>query len=194
MTVSRKRLSDILDGDKAASLETAWNDAQTADDLKLLPAGEYIARILSGELFTAKRGTPAYKVTLEVAEGEHAGRKLWMDHWLTPAAMPLTKRDLGKLGVTNLAQLERPLPAGILLRVKVTQRRNDDQTEFNSVKSFDFVGIEPGDAFAPDEQPMSEEDLSFDPAQLEKTGTPANEPATEASATPTPPRKGGKKS
>jgi len=29
--------------------------------------------------------------------------------WLTPAAMPFAKRDLGKIGITNLKQLEQPL-------------------------------------------------------------------------------------
>jgi hypothetical protein len=33
------------------------------DDFVPLPAGEYICRVLSGELFNAKKGTPGYKHT-----------------------------------------------------------------------------------------------------------------------------------
>jgi hypothetical protein len=63
----------------------------------------------------------------------------------------MAKRDLGKLGVTSLEQLERPLPPGIRCRVKLALRRDDDGTEFNRVKSFEVVGIDTPaqDAFAP---------------------------------------------
>jgi hypothetical protein len=75
----------------------------------------------------------------------------WDDLWLTPAALPLAKRDLGKLGVTSLEQLERPLPPGIRARVRVTLRKDDTGAEYNRVKSFDVVGIDApaADAFAP---------------------------------------------
>ena len=66
-------------------------------------------------------------------DGEHAGRRLWHDVWLTEAAMSLAKRDLGKLGVTSLEQLERPLPEGIIIDAKVALRRGDDGEEFNRV-------------------------------------------------------------
>jgi hypothetical protein len=72
---------------------------------------------------------------------------------LTPAALPLAKRDLSKLGVTSLEQLERPLPPGIRCRVKVVLRKADDGTEYNKVQSFAVVGIDTptADAFAPAE-------------------------------------------
>ncbi len=63
----------------------------------------------------------------------------------------MAKRDLGKLGVTALEQLERPLPPGIRCQVKLALRRDDDGNEYNRVKTFEVVGIdEPeSDAFAP---------------------------------------------
>jgi hypothetical protein len=149
--IERKKLSDILrESDRDASvLVRQWKNTKAAEDLAPLPPGEYLFRILSGELFASKSKTPGYKLTLEVAEGEHAGRRCWNDIWLTAAALPIAKRDLGKIGVTDLEQLERPLPAGILIRAKIALRRNDDGAEYNRVVRFESVGIEPGDAFEP---------------------------------------------
>jgi len=156
----RKKLSDILRGSNREKLAKQWKDTEAAKDLAPLPPGEYPFRILSGELFTSNQGTPGYKLTLEVTEGEHEGRRCWHDVWLTQAALPLAKRDLGKIGVTDLEQLERPLPPGILIRAKIALRKNDDGTEHNRVVRFEPAGIEPGDAFEP--PPDSDNQASAD--------------------------------
>lgn len=146
----RRKLSDILNGIED-SLRSAWANTAAASGFAPLPAGTYTARIVSGELVTAKSGTPGYKLTFKVLEGEHAGRQFWHDVWLTAAALPMAKRDLGKLGVTSLEQLEKPLPAGIRCKVKLALRRGDDGAEYNRVRSFDVVGVDKpeDDDFAP---------------------------------------------
>jgi hypothetical protein len=156
----RKKLSDILRGSTRETLTKQWKDTEAAKDLAPLPPGEYLFRILSGELFTSNQGTPGYKLTLEVTEGEHEGRRGWHDVWLTQAALPMAKRDLGKIGVTDLEQLERPLPPGILIRAKIALRKNDEGTEHNRVIRFEPAGIEPGDAFEP--SPDSDNQVSLD--------------------------------
>jgi hypothetical protein len=88
-------------------------------------------------------------LTLEVTEGEHEARRAWCDFWLTPAALPMTKRDLAKIGVTDLEQLEQPLPRGILIRGKLALQRDNDGNERNQLRRFEFIGVEPDDAFAP---------------------------------------------
>jgi hypothetical protein len=58
---------------------------------------------------------------------------------------------VSKLGVTDLIQLERPVPQGIRCRVKIALRCDDNGNEFNRVRRFDVIGFdtpEP-DAFAP---------------------------------------------
>ncbi|NQU42944.1 DUF669 domain-containing protein, partial [bacterium] len=72
----RKSLSDILhDGDRDR-LSDAWGETQAAEDFAPLPAGEYFARIVSGELSTSKtKGTPAYKLAFRVLEGDFEGRQ-----------------------------------------------------------------------------------------------------------------------
>ena len=145
----RKSLSDILRNGDLDKLAAAWQATAAADDFAPIPAGEYECRIISGEPFESKGRTPGYKLTLEVAGGEYAGRRVWHDIWLTTAALPMAKRDLGKLGVSDLSQLSQPLPRGILLRVKVVLRNQDDGTAYNRVRSFEVAGNDPPDEFAP---------------------------------------------
>jgi hypothetical protein len=154
--VTRKSLSDILREGDRQNLSHAWGETQAAEDFAPLPSGEYVARIVGAELFTSKtKGTAGYKLAFRVLEGEHQGRQFWHDIWLTPAALPMAKRDLLKLGVTALEQLERPLPPGIRCRVKLAFRRDDDGTEYNRVKRFEVIGIDlpEQDAFAPTDTP-----------------------------------------
>src|SRR5262245_35874352 len=94
----RRKLSDILRPDNGRdALEKSWAATEAAGDFAPLPPGEYACRLVSGELFNAKSGTPGYKICFEVAEGEHAGRRVWHDVWLTAQALPMAKRDLAKL-------------------------------------------------------------------------------------------------
>lgn len=148
----RKSLSDILRNGDRENLSRAWGETEAAEDFAPLPTGEYVARIVAGELFTSKaKGTAGYKLAFRVVEGEHRDRQFWHDVWLTPAALPMAKRDLAKLGVTALEQLERPLPQGIRCKVKLALRRDDDGTERNKVRGFDVLGIDKiaADPFAP---------------------------------------------
>jgi hypothetical protein len=104
---------------------------------------------LKGELIQTRHGTPGYRLVFEVAEGEYEGRRVWHELYLTDAALSMTKRDLQKLGITSPSQLERPLPAVLLVKAKIVLHRDDEGNERSKVRSFDFVGIEPGDAFEP---------------------------------------------
>src|SRR5262249_62422594 len=99
---TRKRLSDILsNADAAVNLRQLWSSTEAAAELAPVPPGEYICRCLSGELFSSKNRTPGYKLTLQIAEGEYAGRHLWHDFWLSAAALAMSKRDLAKIGVVE---------------------------------------------------------------------------------------------
>ena len=162
MTLERRKLSDILThSSDRENLQRAWRTTAAAAEFAPLPKGEYTFRLVSGELFTSKRGTPGFKLTLEVTEGDFEGRRAWCDLWLTPAALPMTKRDLAKIGVTNLEQLEQPLPAGILIKGKLALRTDDDGNESNRLVRFECIGIEKGDAFEPDDLDSAAPDTSF---------------------------------
>jgi len=153
------KLSDIL-GARSRDIQDAWDATAEAEDFAPLPPGEYACRIVAGELETSRsNNTPGYKLTFRVLEGDHANRLIWHDVWLTPAALPMAKRDLRKLGIVDLAQLEQPLPPGMRASVKLALRRGDDGAEYNRVRRLDVIGIdepEP-DAFAPEDAAQSEE-------------------------------------
>lgn len=148
----RKSLSDILHGDARARLQTAWEQTEAAEDFTLLPRGDYVALLESAENFEAKTGTAGVKLTFRVLEGQHAGRKVWHDCWLTEAAMKQTKRDLGKIGIADFNQLDGPTPQGIDCQVRVVVHTADDTAEqTNRVRRIDVLRIEPPtlDPFAP---------------------------------------------
>ncbi|HVA50202.1 MAG TPA: DUF669 domain-containing protein [Pirellulales bacterium] len=149
--MARKSLSDILRAGDREKLASAWNSTEAAKDLLPLPKGDYVATVESGENFNAQTGTPGYKLTFRIVEGEHTGRRFWHDVWLTEAALSMTKRDLGKIGVTSLDQLERPLPQGIVCAVKLVLLTDDDRSQHNKVKSLDLLRIDvpTRDPFAP---------------------------------------------
>jgi hypothetical protein len=138
---TRKSLVEVLNGTSRAELARQFDEAEAAGDMLPLPRGTYRCRVADGELVTSKGGTPGYTLTFTVDDGEHKGRKLWHTAWLTPAALPMTKRDLAKLGVTSLDMLDRPLPAGFVCVVKVVVRVDDDSVERNRVVSFDVVDV-----------------------------------------------------
>ena len=138
---TRKSLVEVLAGKSRAELARQFDEAEAAGDMLPLPRGEYRCRVTDGELVTSKGGTPGYSLTFTVDDGEHKGRKLWHTAWITPAAMPMTKRDLAKLGVTSLDMLDGPLPPGFVCDVKVVVRADDDGVERNRVVSFVVVEV-----------------------------------------------------
>ncbi|TWT70958.1 hypothetical protein [Crateriforma conspicua] len=158
------KLSEILrQQGKLDTIASAWETTEAAGDDDVLPKGEYVADIVKGDAIASRsKGTPGYRLTFEVAEGEHTGGRFWHECWFTEAAMRRTKRDLEKLGVTDLDQLERPLPAVFRCRVKLAIRRDDDGNEGNRVRRFDVVEVikpEP-DTFAPGDGQKSQTDAA----------------------------------
>lgn len=145
------KLSDILSTGNGGNINELWNSTAAADDFGPLPSGTYTCRLLNGELRQARTGTPEYVLTFKVLDGEHKGRQVWHSLYLTPAALPMAKRDLGKLGVTALEQLEQPVPKRIRCKVQVVLRQDDDKTERNRVRTFEAIGVDPPevDPFAP---------------------------------------------
>lgn len=146
------KLSDILNNGDGERIRRAWSETEAADEFGPLPPGEYVAHIIDGDLEQSRRkGTPGYKLEFRVIEGDYAGRHFWHDVWLTEAALPQAKRDLGKLGVTDLSQLEQPLPRFIRVKAKVVLRKDDNGAESNRVRRFDVIGLDEPlqDEFAP---------------------------------------------
>jgi hypothetical protein len=140
-------LSAALGGDEMAK---AWAETAAATDRAPIPAGLYELRVREGVLSESRnKGTPSFKLTLEVLGGEHAGRLVWSDLWLTAKALPMTKRDLSKLGVAlpatwpeALAALRAAKLPALKLRAHVLLKRSDEGAEWNEVRAFEVVGVE----------------------------------------------------
>jgi hypothetical protein len=95
--------------------------------------------VLKGELRQSRQGTAGYRVTFCVDDGEFRGARLYLDCWLTEKAMPMSKRDLLKLGVTSVSQLEQPLSQGLVADVTVVRYQDDEGAEHNRVRTFAVV-------------------------------------------------------
>jgi len=172
----KRRLSDILAG-RNEEIRGQWDQTEAAQDFAPVPAGTYEAHVDSLELANSRRNcTPSVMLTFRIAEGEHAGRLVWHDLWLTPAALPRTKRDCVKLGLNSLDEIENATvtPGRIRCKVRVALRRDDDGNEHNDVRRFDVLRIdEPGaDPFTPvggseDEPPVPTKDAASEAAQDE---------------------------
>ncbi len=145
------KLSDILDG-SGGDFNARWNNTEAAGEFGPVPRGEYVCHVTKGELESSRsKATPGYKVEFVILDGEFKGQRLWLDCWLTPAALAQSKRDLGKLGIKSPEMMERPLPRGIRCKVTVVLRKDDDGIERNRVRSFEVIGIDmpEADPFAP---------------------------------------------
>lgn len=130
------RLAAMYGGDELADLAKQFNDAEIASDSAAIPPGRYRCLAVSGELTKSRSGTPGYRVTFVVEEGEHRGVRLRLDCWLTPAALPMAKRDLLKFRVTRL---DEPFPPGYVADVAVAKYSDDDGVERNKIRSFTIV-------------------------------------------------------
>jgi hypothetical protein len=165
----KKLLSDILSEGERKSYFADWTKVKAAGDF-IIPKGEYVALLVDGYAHEARTGTKGIKLVFEIAEGEHAGRKVFHDLWLTEAAKPQTKRDLDELGITDPGQqLDGPLPQGIVVTLTVVVQRDNDGIEQNRVRRIKFLRVDPGDAFEPKETAA---DANFDPAALDRPKEP----------------------
>lgn len=144
-------LADILRGGK--DFMQAWDEApSTAADQKLIPTGTYRCRVADGKLAESRqKATPSYKVTFEVIEGDHVGRKLFLDLWLSATALRISKPMLITLGFPERgANLRVPCPAlDAIAEVVVAMRADNQGRQWNEVRSFKIVEAAPADDFAP---------------------------------------------
>ncbi len=164
------KLTDILNG-SGGDFNDRWNTTQAAGDFGPVPRGEYVCHVTKGELESSRsKATPGYKIEFTIIEGDFKGRKLWHDCWLTGPALPMSKRDLGKLGIVSPAMMEQPLPKWIRCKVQAVIRKDDDGIERNRVRSFEVIGIDKpeADPFAPKPEgdtaePNGDADATFNP-------------------------------
>ena len=133
--------------DRAAwdDLQKLWDETEAAPDYTPVPAGNYDVRLVKMHSGKSGRGTDYVNMELRILEGEYAGRSLRHTLYLTKKAIPYTKRDLAKFGVTSMAQVDGPTPKGLRFRVWVSGRSSDDGRSFNKITAFQFLGTDATD-------------------------------------------------
>jgi hypothetical protein len=134
-----RSLADVVAGFDREELARRFDESAAATDFGPLPAGTYRCRLLDSNFTTSKSGTPGYCLVFAVEGGEHGGRRLWHTLWLTPSAMPMSKRDLLKLGISKFEQLSEVPPRGIVADVKVIVRTDDSGSCRNRVLTFEVA-------------------------------------------------------
>jgi hypothetical protein len=129
--------------DRAAwdDLQKLWDETEVAPDYAPVPTGNYDVRLVNMQRNVSRQGTPCVNMEFRILEGEYAGRSLRHTLYLTKNALPYTKRDLAKFGVTSMAQVDGPTPKGLRFRVWVSRRNSDDGRSFNKMTAFQFLGI-----------------------------------------------------
>lgn len=122
-------------GAARSGLAADFDNAESAERLAPIPAGEYQARAVDARLDESRKGTPFFGMRLEIVAGEHTGRRLLAKWYLSGAAMPYSKRDLAALGITSFAMLRQGCVPRGLVRLRVALRAGDDGGQYNEVKA-----------------------------------------------------------
>ena len=116
-------------------LAAAFDSTAPAEKLAPLPAGEYPARWSACGLGESRKGTPLFFGRFEITSVEHAGRRLTHRWYLSKAALRYSRRELGTLGLTRFADLERGATPGGPVRLRVALRRDDSGGTFNEIRA-----------------------------------------------------------
>ena len=123
----------------------AFDTVEAAPEFTVLPPGVYKARVLRGEYKTTKDGAEAYRILFEVVEGPYEGQIVGRTWTFGAKALPYTKRDLTKLGLSTKVQLLSPFPEfghDYIVQLVVVRRCDDNGTEWNDVKRIEVIDIE----------------------------------------------------
>lgn len=158
------KLTDILGSDGHDELTRVFNNVDAAPELGPIPLGDYIAHITRKEVTTSRvKQTPSVKLTFTIIEGDFANRCVWYDIWLTRNWMTYAKRDLAKIGINSLEEIDPPLSDLFRCSVRVVVHRDDDGNETNQVKKFDVVEVEEPEPepFAPGGESAELDDTPF---------------------------------
>lgn len=129
----------------SAEVQDLWNTTEAARDYSPVPAGTYTVDLVEVSRDTTRNGNPCVNLELQIREGEYARRFIRYSLFLTPKATAYAKRELGKIGVTRLEQLDSPPPKGIRCSVAVSKQTEDGGRHKSKVTAFEFLGIDAAD-------------------------------------------------
>lgn len=108
-----------------------------------LPDGEYLAVITESQEKANSKGTGSYvKLTFEIIEGEHTGRKIWTQLNLdnpSLTAMKIARSELAAIclavGVTRPSDSQELHDIPLVIKVKVVKRQDTGEMK-NEIKGY----------------------------------------------------------
>lgn len=151
----RPLLSAITE--QGTDLSNLWNSTEPAAERVPLPPGPYECLLSNCERVVSRNGTLGCTLTFRIHQGEYGGRCVFENLWFTERGMPYARRDLRKLGIERVEQLDQPLPRNLCCRVNLVLRTSDDGRQFNEVRSFEVLG-----RFNPEPDPFDHELTQID--------------------------------
>jgi hypothetical protein len=171
-------------------------DAAAGSDFAPIPQGDYDVKIIETEATKSSTDKPMWKVTCQVLNGPHEGRKIWTQQTLTmdnPDAMNVFFRQMAAAGLTGEFFKTKPSNARIAealmgrqFRAKVTIREWQGVPR-NNIKQWNPMGAGRGAAGGPPPPPgAGAAPGGPPPPPAASTPPPAAAPAPPAAAAPPP--------
>jgi hypothetical protein len=157
-----------------ARLDETFVAEDHPDEFELLPAGVYLLQVTESEIADNKAGTgKILKITLEIVEGEFAGRFLWERLNIrhpTPQAQAIALKQLAKLanavGVPNFDDTEELHYKPVIARVGIRKDKSGEYRDQNVIQGYEAVGTPsavanaPAQSEAPKAQPEPQQQAS----------------------------------
>ena len=121
-----------------------------------VPDGKYQARIDEVRLDRSQKGDPMIKWDLIVIAGAQAGRHIFKNSVITPAALPFVKGDLNTLGLelARFSELNDRLGDLLDMTLEVTKRTRGEYSNVYFNKRINIAGNGAAKQLASDEIPF----------------------------------------
>ena len=150
----------------------AFDQVEAAKGREPLPEGTYNVRVLNGTYDKTRTGKNAYKMTFEVIDEAHAGKRLYHNWTCTAKSLTYVKRDLKVFGLNNgqaLLQAFPPEGEEVLLTVFVVVHAvKGYDTPMNEIKSFKNIVHKPVEARPPGSENSPFRKFALDKPQEEE--------------------------
>jgi len=123
-----------------------------APSFEEVPDGKYQIRIDAARLDLSQNGNPMIKWDLIVIAGQHAGRHIFKNSVITPAALPFVKGDLKTVGLelAKFSDLSGRLDDLLDVTLEVTKRTRGEYTNVYFNKRIQIAGGAAGQPAADD--------------------------------------------
>ena len=112
-------------------------------DFELLPPANYNVRVLEATEATTKAGDPGIKLTFEVTDGEHSGRRLWDRAWIRHHKETFASREQSRfasfcraVGVPQPKSTDEFLGLECVAKVIIEKSKNPEYEDSNKCQDY----------------------------------------------------------